>query len=129
MFILKGVKVLSFDTLLQVLILKGVRGAGRWREGDGGRPGDFAGVGGTAWRASMAPGHETCRIQRHDYSTLVPYVKDYFISGEKSSGSVAVPPRDCGGEALKYCGGDAPACAGWLKRAPTGAKAELGPQA
>ncbi len=31
MFILKVVKVLCFDTLLQVLILKGVNGSGEWR--------------------------------------------------------------------------------------------------
>jgi hypothetical protein len=52
-FILKGVKVLCFDALLQVLILKGVTGAGCLHESNGHRPADFAAVRRTAWRASM----------------------------------------------------------------------------
>ena len=35
MFILKGVKVVCFDTLLQVLILKGVNASGEWRVASG----------------------------------------------------------------------------------------------
>jgi hypothetical protein len=34
-FILKEVKVVCFDTLLQVLILKGVNGSGEWRVASG----------------------------------------------------------------------------------------------
>jgi hypothetical protein len=33
--ILKGVKVICFDTLLQVLILNGLGGDGKWRRGAG----------------------------------------------------------------------------------------------